>query len=409
MFREILKYSYFILCISVFFAVEQKVFEVKLETPLEWIIPLFNVGLVFYVWKNRFSMQINKVYFISVVGLFISVIASVVSSEIFIHSVKGAVVWISYFFAFAGGFWVLNFDEKEKKQLLLVCGVSYGILLLYSFIHYLIIGIKYHNSYKMALPFANGHTLLIAMAFPLWIYLANICIKNPRKNVYLTLFFVFYTGIIYLSYSRFYWVFATLLIGIIFLYHYPRWIKLTLVLSVILVVVAYLAYIKISEYRNKNQVWLDPKDHTNVFVQIESIFLLSKNESNTERFNRWNAAKMMFLENIWMGIGINTFPERYYVYLDKVERVKIAETTRKNNYMNAHNVYIGTMAEQGIFGLIALFFFIGLWLYHWKKLGFLAKLVFLNYAFFGMIEDFTLLVDIVPCFWLCVGWGVKNL
>jgi O-antigen ligase len=409
MFRNILKYGYFILCISVFFSIEQKLYRIKLETPLEWFIPIFNVSLLLYGLKNRFAVKINKWFFVSLSALAIAVIASIINSEVILHSVKGAVVWISYFFAFAGGFWILNFDEKEKKHLLWVCGVSYGILLLYSFVRYLVIGIEYHNSYKMALPLANGHTLLIAMAFPIWIYFANICIKNPRKNVYLILFFVFYTSIVYLSYSRFYWVFATLLIGIIFLYHYPKWIKPVIISGMILSISVYIAYIKISEYRNKNQVWLDPKDHTSLFVQIESVFVLSKNESNAERINRWNASLIMFSQNIWTGVGINTFPERYYTYLDKIPKDKLKETTRKDDYMNAHNLYIGTMAEEGILGLLALLFFTTLWVYYWKKLGFLAKLIFAHYVFLGLIEDFTLLVDIIPCFWVCVAWGIKNL
>lgn len=409
MLRTFLKYGYFVLCVCVFFSVEQKFYGIKVETPLEWLIAVFNIALLVYAWKNRFSISVHKPLFLSLGALWTAIIISVIDSQVVWHSIKGAIVWISYVVAFGGGFWILNFDEKEKKQLLMVCGISYGVLLWYSFVHYLVIGIGYHNSYKMALPFANGHTLLIAMAFPLWIYLANICLKNPRKNVYLTLFFVFYTVMIYLSYSRFYWVFATLLAGVIFLYHYPKWIKFAVISSVVFVITAYFAYIKISEYRNKNQLWSDPKDHTSVFVQLESIFVLSKNESNAERKNRWNAAKMMFFENMLSGIGINTFPERYYIYLDKIPKDKVAETTRKNDYMNAHNVYIGTMAEQGIFGLVTLFFFIGIWLYYWKKLGFLARLIFIHYLFLGVIEDFTLLADIIPCFWLCVAWSIKNL
>lgn len=409
MFRQILKYSYFSLCISVFFAVEQKVFGIKLETPLEWIIPFFNIALMVYLWKNRSFFYINKVYTIVFSILAIAVLASVLNSEAKEHSLKGAVVWLSYLFAFAGGFWVLNFNKKERQQLLVYCGSAYGILLLYSFLRYLIIGINYHNSYKMALPFANGHTLLIAMAFPLWIYLMDTYIRSPKQNKYLILFLVFYTAVIYLSYSRFYWFITTLMASIVFLYYYPKWIKPVFILSIILSVTAYFAYVKISEYRDKRQIWSDPKDHTSLFVQIESIFVLSKNESNTERANRWKAAKLMFLQNITTGTGINTFPERYYVYRDKLPQEQIADTTRKDDYMNAHNLYIGTMAEQGVLGLVGIFSFIGMWIFHWKKMPFTARLIFMHYLLLGIIEDFTLLIDIIPCFWVCIAWGMRNL
>lgn len=406
MIRNILKYGYFILCVSVFFSVEQKWYTIKVETPLEWLIAIFNITLLLYAWRNRFSIPVHKPLFLSLIALCAGIIISVLDSQVLWHSVKGAIVWISYVFAFAGGFWILNFNETEKKQLLWVCGVAYGILLLYSFVHYFVIGIEYHNSYKIALPFANGHTLLIAMAFPLWIYLANTCIKNPRQNLYLTLFFVFYTVMIYLSYSRFYWVLATLLILFISMrYHLIR----TIITGTIMVIVMYIVYLKVGEYRMKKQAWLNPKDGTSLYIQIESILVMRANESNPERFNRWSVAKLMFSQNLWTGIGINTFPERYSIYLHKIPGEKLAETTRKYDYMNAHSLYIGTMAEQGIFGLLALFFFIGVWVYHWKKLGFLARLIFINYLLLGIIEDFTLLVDIIPCFWLCIAWGSKEI
>lgn len=403
MFRKILKYAYFILCISVLFAVEQKVWTIKLETPTEWIIPFFNIALFIYAWRNRSTLNIKKTYLFAFILLALAIFISVLNSEIKTYSVKGAILWINYVFAFVGGFWILNFDNTEKQQFILVCTAAYSILLLYTFFHYVYIGIEYHNSYKMALPFANGHTLLIAMAFPLWIYLLNYAIKT--KNKYATLFILFYTLVLYLSFSRFYWIIATLIAGIIFLFHYPKWIKATVITSIIVCFCAYIAYIKISEYRNKRQVWLDPKDHTSIFVQIESIFVMSKNESNMERFNRWHASKRMFSENIWTGVGINTFPELYYTYLDKINSVK---TTRKEDYMNAHNLYIGTMAEQGIVGMLSVLFFIGIWAYHWKKLTFIAKLIVIHYLLLGIIEDFTLLTDIIPCFWICVAWGMKD-
>ncbi|MCS7077079.1 MAG: O-antigen ligase family protein, partial [Bacteroidia bacterium] len=318
----------------------------------------------------------------------------------------GILLWVNYVFTFAGGIVILNFSPKESKNLLLWCGISYGALLLYAFIHYVMIGINYHHSYQMALPFANGHTLLIAMAFPLWLYIANLCIKDPAQNKYLTTFWIFYTVIIYLSYSRFYWVFATLCMIIVFLFHYPKNIKLTLFGITLCGIIAYFVYLKISEYRNKHQVWLDPRDHTSVFVQIESIFIRSRNESNGERINRWQAAKLMFGESKWTGIGINTFSQRYFFYRDKIERSKIEKTTRINDYMNAHNLYIGTMAEQGMMGIIALLGFILSCVYYLRRWGFVGILIFLHYLLLGVIEDFTLLTDIIPCFWICVGWGI---
>lgn len=410
MFRNLLIYLYFFMCVSVFFAIEQTILGIKLEIPLEWIIPIFNFGLILYTWKNRSTLtKIKKIYLVALFLFAISLVFSTLTSEIVQYSIKGTVLWFSYAFAFAGGFWILNLDTKEKQKFLILCATSYSILLLYSLVHYLIIGIRYHNSYKMALPFVNGHTLLIAMAFPLWIHCFNAWIKKPNKNMFIVSFLILYTVTIYLSYSRFYWVITTVSMILIFLYHYPKWIKVIIIAGIIFSIIAYAAYLKISEYRDKNQVWLDPKDHTTLFVQIESIFVLGKNESNYERKNRWKASMLMFSENIWTGIGINTFPERYAYYLAKIPENKIHITTRTNVYMNAHNVYLGTMAEQGILGLISLSFFIGIWIYYFKKLSFVVKLIFVHYLLLGVIEDFTLLVDIIPCFWVCVSWGIKNL
>ncbi|MCS7078054.1 MAG: O-antigen ligase family protein [Bacteroidia bacterium] len=398
------------LCTAVLFSIEAKLGFIKIETPLEWLIPPFNIFLAIYVWQNRkrFTSYFKHPVILGTIALGVSMTISALHSEVPTHSFKGLLLWFNYVFAFLIGFIAIDFTTKEQKNFLLWCGISYGILLIYAFANYLKIGINYHHSYKMALPFANGHTLLIAMAFPLWLYITSICIKKPIQDKSLTLFWVFYTLVIYLSYSRFYWVFATFCIIAIFLYYYPRWLKVTLLSILLLCIGVYIAYIKISEYRNKHQVWLDPKDHTTAFVQIESIFVLSKNESNLERKNRWKAAKLMFEENTWTGIGINTFPERYNAYRDKLEQDKIARTTRYNDYMNAHSLYIGTMSEQGIIGIIALLGFMISCLYFLRKWTIVGILIFVHYVLLGVIEDFTLLVEIIPCFWICVAYAIKQ-
>ncbi|MDW8347042.1 MAG: O-antigen ligase family protein [Bacteroidia bacterium] len=175
---------------------------------------------------------------------------------------------------------------------------------------------------------------------------------------------------------RFYWVFATLCMIIAFLFHYPKNIKLTLFGITLCGIIACFVYLKISEYRNKHQVWLDPRDYS-VFVQIESIFIWSRNESNGERINRWQAAKLMFGESKWTGIGI----QRYFFYRDKIERSKIAETNRMNDYMNAHNIhwhYSGT-GHDGYNCFVRIYIKLCISFTQVGILGILGILIFLHY------------------------------
>jgi O-antigen ligase len=397
-FRSIIVYFFYLLLIFVPFSMEIGD-TVKVECPLEIAMALYNLGLLAYSIKNYRDITWRNLSLWAVIGLQIAAGFSIFNAIYPMIALKAWIVSANYCFAFFGSWFILNFSKEEKDKILWVACLSYGALLLYAAGQYAHIGIQYQNSYLMAKPFAVGHTLLFAMGFPLWLYLSNEVFSKKTPWWKLGLWIV-YTIYSMLSYSRLYWILIPLCIGLLILNYWKkaRWYFVTL--SIVGLFAGFFTYKNIKDRRDREKVWLDANDHNTLFVQIQSIFEMRANESNLERFNRWNIGKVMFEEHPWSGVGLNNYAT---VYPDISQRFDYEKTTRSDLKMNAHQWYLGCLYEQGIIGIVALLFFFAAFFWQNKKITFLAFLIFLHYFALGLIEDFLLLPEIVPAFWCCVG------
>ncbi len=89
--------------------------------------------------------------------------------------------------------------------------------------------------------------------------------------------------------------------------------------------------------------------------------------------------------------------------------MELEETYREYDKMNAHQLFLGWLAEMGLLGLLAG---LALWALALRAIWFLrgqppfffACLVFFNFLLLGLIEDYTLDEDIMPLFWLWLAW-----
>lgn len=324
---------------------------------------------------------------------------SILDACIPMAALKAWIIWVNYCLAFWGSFIVLDFTDKELKTFFKIYSVAYTTLLVYAFSKYLMIGIHYQNSYIMAKPFATGHTLLIAMGFPLWLYLAHRIFKKIANPLQITLF-VAYSIFILISYSRFYWVFAPLFTGLFAYFYWVEHRKKIIWFALIFALFGGTAFYMIKEKRDREQAWLDPEDHNSSFAQLQSIFDVKENESNRERFNRWKVGMEMIKSNVWTGVGLNNYAEMFPTFS---QNIFLKRTTRSELKMNAHQWYLGSLYEQGLLGFLALIGFIWAWTRQGKKHSFLAWMIAIHYLALGMIEDFMLLAETVPLFWMCVG------
>lgn len=398
--RYFLVFLFHLLLASVPFSIEYEG-KIHVELPIETLIGSYNIMLIIYLIQNRNIINWKNPILWGVFALFFGAVFSFSAAILPLVTLKALIVWSNYCMAFYGSWLILQFNNKEKKQLLKTVSISYGLLMLYAFVQYLHLGIHYQNSYMMARPFANGHTLLIAMGFPLWLLLSNKVIMLKAKHWEYGLW-LFYTAFIYLSYSRFYWVIVIVMFSCMMLKHWKKIQIPFLIGSIALVTLGYFSYNYIKEERDRTQAWLHPDDHNSAFVQLESIFKMSKNESNIERINRWKIGLAMYYEQPFSGIGLNNYSETYTQFDDSLS---LKSTTRNSDKMNAHQWYLGVLAEQGIIGVCCLLLFLGIWANSYRKhFHFISFLCFIHYLCFGIIEDFLLNPEVVPAFWLCLGW-----
>ncbi|HEY7416349.1 MAG TPA: O-antigen ligase family protein, partial [Ktedonobacteraceae bacterium] len=73
------------------------------------------------------------------------------------------------------------------------------------------------------------------------------------------------------------------------------------------------------------------------------------NFANSERLAHWIAGIHMFQDHPFLGVGIGNYPSAYPQYAVGIFTASLG---------HAHNYYINIAAEAGIFGLLALLFFL---------------------------------------------------
>lgn len=282
--------------------------------------------------------------------------------------------------------------------------LGYGCLLLYTLVRSFHLGIHRQHSYEMSLPFIPGHTLLVAIGFPAFLYSLHHLLQKSGSKLHL-LFVLLFSFVTAISYSRFYWVLLSFSAFVFVFYSFKK-IRIALIVSAMLLLTAGgIAYQLIDTRRDREHAWDDPDDHNSLFVQIQSIFVWEKNESNIERGNRWKVAREIFKAHPLTGAGLNTYPEIYFWYKDAAG---VEDTNMSCVKMNAHQVYLGWLSEMGILGfvsgilLFASFLFAAIRLRGSPEFVF-ALLLALNFIALGIIEDFTTLEKIIAVFWIALA------
>lgn len=372
--------------------------------PLEWLIGLHAVFLLLVVIKGENHKP--KLPDLAVLGFCLAALVSSFFSAHFLVAFKAALVTIAYALVFYGSARILVFDWKHWEVIIRVFSVSFCFLLVYTLVHYFQIGVHRQTSYLMAAPFSPGHTILIAVGFP--VFLISLHRVFNRINLFPELAFVLFFGCMAaLSFSRFYWVMMSLVVFIYMLYHFRKARPYMLAGLILLTFAMADTYQHIARKRDIERTWDDPDDHNSVFVQIQSIFIMNKNDSNIERFNRWKVAWRIFQNHPVLGVGLNCFPEHYFGYFDKME---LEQTNLSGNRMNVHMVYLGWLSEVGVVGFTSGIVFIVLLIgavYRLRRSSYFLLTAFLlgNYLLLGFIEDFTQLEKVIPGFWLA-GAGI---
>ena len=91
--------------------------------------------------------------------------------------------------------------------------------------------------------------------------------------------------------------------------------------------------------------------------------LFGDGASGAIRLYLWREAGLMFLQSPWLGVGFGQFAWHHFQLLPVLQPGNITGL-----YNNAHNVIFQLAAEAGMFGLLALFGALCIWLYGLRRM-----------------------------------------
>ena len=290
--------------------------------------------------------------------------------------------------------------------------IAFTGVIIYTFIRHYPSHFSEKGAHTAVTPFYNDHTAygaLLAMFLPV---VAGMCfIKRNKPVVRLIatiLFFVFLLALGF-SYSRAAWL-STLAVIAIFVLMYLRvqlkWILMGLLVGVCLFFLYQNSIIQKLQ-RNNQDVSQD------LGKEIQSISNISSDASNRERLNRWSCAYRMWLDKPVFGYGPGTYMFKYAPY--QLPYMRTIISTNEGTGGNAHNEYLGPLAEEGLMGMLAMVaiavsvFFLGFRLVYNlkdKDMRILTLSIFLglvSYFIHGMMNNFLDTDKAAVPFWGFIG------
>jgi len=198
-------------------------------------------------------------------------------------------------------------------------------------------------------PFYKDHTIYgaaTALAMPpLLLRIFSKKYSLVSRTLTALLFLIIFLGLL-LSYSRGGWLgfFVAITVGIIVYFRIPFKYLFLMGLGAILLIIIFQQKVFDMLYKNK-------QDSSKNFVEnIQSISNIRTDASNLERINRWSCAIRMAKDYPIFGTGPGTYQFLYGPYQLSYQKTIISTNTGKLG--NAHSEYLGSLAEQGIMGMI---------------------------------------------------------
>lgn len=258
--------------------------------------------------------------------------------------------WFIVSFYVMVGEWV-RADPKAKARFLALLAIPLCGVIAYTLVRHANHGFSKEAGHWVMKPFFKDHTsygAVLAMMLPPVIAMA----WRSRQS----------------SLARVLWFMCTgwLALGIVFSYTRAAWVSLAAAGVLWLLMLAGVRFkallvgglgalvvlafswdsLVIQLERNKQDSSDDLAKH------VESISNVSSDASNLERLNRWSCAWAMFLERPIVGWGPGTYQFEYAPFQTAELRTQIS--TNNADLGNAHSEYLGPLAEQGLFGFIAM-------------------------------------------------------
>jgi len=242
-------------------------------------------------------------------------------------------------------------------------------------------------------PFYNDHTAygaLLAMFVPVLAGFSFIKrFGTTRRLIAFVLFLVFLVALA-LSYSRAAWLstIAAIALYILMIFRVKlKWIFAGICVGLCLFF-AYQTSIIMKLQRNNTDVSQD------IGKEIQSISNISSDASNRERLNRWSCAIRMWMDKPVFGYGPGTYMFKYAPY--QLSYMRTIISTNEGNGGNAHNEYLGPLAEEGLFGILIM-------------LGMATTVIALSFRMFYTLKDRDMRILVISIFLGLITYFVHGL
>jgi len=227
-------------------------------------------------------------------------------------------------------------------------------VIIYAIVRHQAMGFTRDVSYLVCQPFFKEHTIYgatLALIFPVvlgfaWAY-RSLRINLSQRLIALFCTLLFLPGIFF-SFSRAAWVSLVIAFLVSGLFKIKIRFR-TIAISIIIVgVLVFNFWTDIRLYLQENEA----TSGNNIQQQIQSIYNITNDESNTERLNRWSSAYRMFLDKPVFGFGPGTYMFKYGPY--QLSHQKTSISTIFGDLGNAHSEYLGPLAESGFLGFLTM-------------------------------------------------------
>jgi len=290
--------------------------------------------------------------------------------------------------------------------------ISFTGVIIYTFIRHYPSHFSEKGAHSAVNPFYNDHTAygaLLAMFLPILGGLSLLKKTKPSIRIAAFVLFLFFLVALAFSYSRAAWLSTAGVLAVLVLMLFRvqlKWILAGCVVGIGLFL-AYQTSIIMKLQRNNTDVSQD------LGKEIQSISNISSDASNRERLNRWSCAYRMWLDKPVFGFGPGTYSFQYAPF--QLSYMRTIISTNQGNAGNAHNEYLGPLAEQGLLGMLAMLgiatsvFFLAFRLFYNLKdpdMRILAISIFLglvSYFIHGMMNNFLDTDKASVPFWGFIG------
>lgn len=241
--------------------------------------------------------------------------------------------------------------EKNRSNFMWLLCVGMTLVIMYTLVIHASYGFGEKEGHWVMFPFYKDHTiygmaiaLVVPMIFGLYFYKKH---SELVQAVLLVLIGIILLGLFF-SYTRGAWLSVVAAIGVMLLIHFKIKFQWLLMIAGAVLVGIVLSWTQIEQSLARNKYEHTTEDFGE---RIQSAANVSTDASNLERLNRWQCAIDMFLEKPIAGFGPGTYAFEYARF-QRPENLTIISTNFGDGG-NAHSEYLGSLAEMGIFGLLA--------------------------------------------------------